>query len=141
MKRFFKNENGSVLIADTLMSTIFILAIVFTALYFLTIFPQQYLLNTQAQALAKTAEIAGGIGTDVDNVRLELEKSGKIDSVEWTANKWLDSKRMPLHTPFKVKIKKVVPVTIFKPAFSESYPLKIELTATASGLTEVYYKP
>lgn len=141
MKKFLYDEGGSVLVVDTLMATIFILAMTFTVLYFFTIFPQQYTLNTQAQALAKAAEITGGIGVDVDNLRTELEKSGKIDSVEWKANKWLDAKRIPLHTPFTVTVKKVVPITIFKPAFSESYPLKIELSATASGLTEVYYKP
>ncbi len=139
--KYIKDERGSVTVADMLVCTVIILSIAFTALYMLTIFPQQYTLHTQAQALAKAAEVTGGTGPEVDAVRADLEKTSPIDRVEWKASNWLDATRMKLHTPFTVTAYKVVEIRMFKPAFGESYPIKIELKATASGLTEVYYKP
>lgn len=141
MRKIIKDKSGSVTVTDMLICTVIILSIAFTALYMLTIFPQQYTLHTQAQAIAKAAEVTGGIGPEVDAVRSGLEKTSPIDRLEWKASKWLDSTRMQLHTPFTVTAYKVVEIKIFKPAFGESYPIKIELKAAASGLTEVYYKP
>jgi Flp pilus assembly protein TadG len=117
---------------------IFVLMAMLLSVY--PIFTVQQSLNSTVRHIARTAEITGNAGTEIDAL-LENMPSVKPDSLVWNTT-WKDpgAKTMQLKTPFTVTAKKLVPLQIIGPLFGEQLVIKIEVTASASGISEVYYK-
>lgn len=104
------------------------------------IFTVSQSLNNTVRHIARTAEITGNAGDEIDAL-LEIIPSVKPDTLAWNTT-WKDpnAKTIQLKTPFSVTAKKLVPLQIVGPLFGEPLVIRIEITATASGISEVYYK-
>lgn len=109
----------------------------------LAIFPilsAQQSLNNTVRQIARTVEITGNAGTEVDAL-LDQLSSAKPDAITWETT-WKDptNKTIQLKTPFTVTAVKAVPLTIISPSFGDPVVINIRITASASGISEVYYK-
>jgi Flp pilus assembly protein TadG len=117
---------------------IFVLMAMLLSVY--PIFTVQQSLNNTVRHIARTAEITGNASIEIDTL-LENISSVKPDSLIWSTT-WKDpvAKTIQLKTPFTVTTKKLVPLQIIGPLFGEPLVIKIEVSASASGISEVYYK-
>jgi len=72
---------------------------------------------------------------------LDQLTSTKPDSLTWQTT-WKDpaNKTIQLKTLFTVTANKTVPLTIISPSFGDPLVIEINITASASGISEVYYK-
>ena len=109
----------------------------------LAVFPiltaQQSLNNTVSQ-IVRTVEITGNAGSEVDSLLNQLT-SVKPDNLTWQTT-WKDAanKTIQLKTSFTVNATKRVPLIVLKPSFWDPLVIEIEISATASGISEVYFK-
>jgi len=108
------------------------------------IFTTQLTLNAEAQSIAHIAEVTGGAGDEVNAeiTRLQTASGIMVESINWDTT-WLNStnKTIQLRTPFTVTLTKKVEIPVINPAMGESGPVTVTLHASASGISEVYYKP
>lgn len=117
---------------------IFVLMAMLLSVY--PIFTVQQSLNNTVRHIARTAEITGNAGDEIDAL-LESIPSVKPDTLVWNTT-WKDpsTKTIQLKTPFTVTAKKVVPLQVIGPLFGEPLIIRIEISASASGISEVYFK-
>jgi hypothetical protein len=117
---------------------IFVLMAMLLSIY--PIFTIQQSLNNTVRHIARTAEITGNAGNEIDAL-LDTIPSVKPDTLVWNTT-WKDpgTKTIQLKTPFIVTAKKLVPLQIIGPLFGEPLVIRIEISASASGISEVYYK-
>lgn len=109
----------------------------------LAVFPilsAQQSLNSTVRQIVRTVEITGNAGTEVDMLLAQLT-SAKPDNLAWQTV-WKDAanKSIQLKTPFTLTATKVVPLVVLRPSFGNPLVIEIEITATASGISEVYFK-
>ncbi len=109
----------------------------------LAVFPiltaQQSLNNTVSQ-IVRTVEITGNAGAEVDSLLNQLT-SVKPDNLTWQTT-WKDAanKTIQLKTAFTVTATKKVQLVVLRPSFGDPLVIEIEISATASGISEVYFK-
>lgn len=144
MKRFFKEERGSSQVVSLMIILPVLLSVTITFLFMFPVFTTQLTLNTQAKSIAHIAEVTGRAGEEVEAEinRLQAASGITIDSITWDTA-WLNStdQTMQLRTPFTVTLTKQVDIPIINPGLAGSGPITITLHASASGISEVYYKP
>jgi len=109
----------------------------------LAVFPilsAQQSLNSTVRQIVRTVEITGNAGTEVDTLLTQLT-SAKPDNLTWQTS-WKDAsnKTIQLKTPFTVTATKVVPLVVLRPSFGDPLVIEVEISATASGISEVYFK-
>jgi hypothetical protein len=125
---------------------ILILLIVFMSCVFIfPLYTTYQALRTEARQLVSVAEDAGRVGPEVDTARIKLESASGVvpDSVTWSAD-WhnASARSIQLGDLFTVRLEKIHRIPIFTPAWSKtSYGVDVNLVATSSGVSEVYYKP
>ena len=141
MKRKFirdQTAEGYIDVAITML-IIFVLMASLLALY--PIFTAQQSLNQTAQYTARTIELYG----KADDETLEsVTADGTFlmpDSVVVEAE-WQDAaeKTIQLKNAFTVTMTKTVPIVILRPALGEPVVINVQITATARGISEVYWK-
>jgi hypothetical protein len=144
MKGFLKDENGSSQVVSMMILLPVVLAIAITLLFIFPIFTTQQTLNAQAKSIAHTAEITGRVGPEVQDMITRLEDTSGVtpDSVTWDTA-WLDEEQqtIQLRTPFTVTLTKKLKLPFITPIIGESRAITVELQSSASGISEVYYKP
>lgn len=109
----------------------------------LAVFPiltAQQSLNNTVRQIVRTVEITGNAGTEVDNLLTQIT-SVKPDNLTWQTT-WKDAanKTIQLKTSFTLTATKKVPLVVLRPSFGEPLVIEIEISATASGISEVYFK-
>lgn len=109
----------------------------------LAIFPiltAQQSLNNTVRQIVRTVEITGNAGVEVDTLLNQLT-SVKPDNLIWQTT-WKDAanKTIQLKTAFTVTATKKVPLVVLRPSFGDPLVIEIEISATASGISEVYFK-
>lgn len=109
----------------------------------LAVFPiltAQQSLNNTVRQIVRTVEITGNAGSEVDFLLNQLT-SVKPDNLTWQTS-WKDAaiKTIQLKTVFTVTATKKVPLVVAKPSFGDPLVIEIEISATASGISEVYFK-
>ena len=141
MKRKFirdQTAEGYIDVAITML-IIFVLMASLLALY--PIFTAQQSLNQTAKYTARTIELYGKADDEtLESVTIDgnfLEP----DSVEVEVV-WQDAaeKTIQLKTPFTVTMTKTVPIVILRPALGEPVVINVQITVTARGISEVYWK-
>jgi Flp pilus assembly protein TadG len=142
MKRinnFTRDQTG-----DGYLDIAIVIIIVFLLLAsLLGLFPvlsAQQSLNGTARQIARTIEITGSAGTDLEQT---IQEIGGITAADVDVDTvWHDpaDKTIQLKTPFKVTVTKNVPITIFRPSFGDPIVFNIEIKAIADGISEVYFK-
>jgi ABC-type transport system involved in cytochrome bd biosynthesis fused ATPase/permease subunit len=139
-RRFIRDQTAEgyidvaiiVLIVFTLMASLLALYPIFTA---------QQSLNQTAKYTARTIELYG----KADDETLEsVTADGSLlepDSVA-VDTEWYDAaaKTIQLKTLFTVTVTKTVTIVILRPALGEPIVINIQITATAKGVSEVYWK-
>lgn len=144
MRRFLKEEKGSSQVVSLMIILPVVLSIVITFLFMFPIFTTQLTLNMQAKSIAHVAEVSGRVGNEVEAEisRLQTASGITVDSITWDTA-WLNStdQTIQLRTPFVVTIEKEVEIPIINPELTGSGPVTVTLHASASGISEVYYKP
>jgi len=141
MKRKFirdQTAEGYIDVAITML-IIFVLMASLLALY--PIFTAQQSLNQTAQYMARTIELYG----KADDETLESVTSDGTflapDSVNVEAE-WQDAaeKTIQLKNAFIVTMTRAIPIVIMRPALGEPVVINVQITATARGISEVYWK-
>lgn len=109
----------------------------------LAVFPiltAQQSLNNTVRQIVRTVEVTGNAGAEVDSLLNQLT-SVKPDNLTWQTT-WKDAanKTIQLKTAFTVTATKKVPLVVLRPSFGDPLVIEIEISATASGISEVYFK-
>ncbi len=142
--RFIKEEKGDLFVS--MGYGIIILLIIFLTCFFaFPVYSKYQALHTEARQLVSVAENVGIIGQEVEEAKKKLENaSGMVpDSMIWDAN-WHNAtnKTIQLGDLFTLKLEKKHIIPIFTPAWSnKSYGFEVNLIATVTGISEVYFKP
>ena len=143
MKRktsFIRDQTGegyidvaiTILIVFTLMTSLMALFPIFTA---------QQSLNRTVEYMARTMELYGK--ADDETLQSVTENGNFVSpdsiTVETT---WEDpaEKTIQLKTLFVVTVTKTVPITILRPAMGEPVTISVRISASAQGISEVYWK-
>ena len=122
----------TVLILFTLMASLMALFPIFTA---------QQSLNQTAKYMARTMELYG----KADGATLQsVTEDGDFvepDTVE-VDTEWYDaaSKTIQIKTRFTVTVSRTVPIVILRPALGDPLVFYVQITASANGISEVYWK-
>lgn len=142
MKRitnFTRDQTGDGYI-DIAIVIIIIFLLLASLLGLFPVLSVQQSLNGAARQLARTIEITGSAGADLEQTIQEIGIIITSDVDIQTV--WHDPsvKTIQLKTPFKVTVTKNVPITIFRPSFGDPIIFNVEIKASADGISEVYYK-
>ncbi len=122
----------TILIVFTLMASLLALYPMFTA---------QQSLNQTAKYTARTIELYGKaddetLASVTEDSRFLVPDSVEIDT-EWQD---ITAKTIQLKTLFIVTVTKTVPIVILRPALGDPVVINVQITATARGVSEVYWK-
>ena len=105
------------------------------------IFSAQQSLNQTAKYVARTVELYGKaddatLQSVTDNKNFLVPDSVEIDT------EWHDAaaKTIQLKTPFTVTITKKVSIIILRPALGEPLTIDVQITSSARGISEVFFK-
>lgn len=139
MNAFFKDQSGEGYV-DIAIIILIVFILMASLLAVFPILSAQQSLNNTVRQIVRTVEITGNAGTEVDTLMTQLT-SAKPDRLIWQTI-WKDAanKTIQLKTPFAVTATKVVPLVVLKPSFGEPLVIEVEISATASGISEVYFK-
>lgn len=141
MKRKFIRDQTAEGYIDVAVTMLIIFVFMASLLALYPIFTAQQSLNQMAQYTARTIELYG----KADDETLEsVTSDGSFlipDSVEVEAE-WQDAaaKTIQLKDSFTVAMTKTVPIVILRPALGEPVVIDVQITATARGISEVYWK-
>lgn len=140
MKRKFIRDQTAEGYIDVAITILIIFVIIASLLAIYPIFTAQQSLNQTAKYLARTIELYGKAD---DETLASVTADGFLapDSVDVEAE-WQNSaeKTIQLKNPFIVTITKTVPIVILRPALGEPVVINVQITATAFGISEVYWK-
>ncbi len=141
MKRKFIRDQTAEGYIDVAITMLIIFVFMASLLALYPIFTAQQSLNQTAQYTARTIELYG----KADDETLEsVTTDGAFlapDNVDVEVV-WQDAaeKTIQLKTPFTVTMTKTVPIVILRPALGEPVVINVQITATARGISEVYWK-
>jgi len=143
MKRktsFIRDQTGegyidvaiTILIIFTLMASLMALFPIFTA---------QQSLNRTVEYMVRTVELYGK--ADDETLQSVTENGNFVTPESVTVETtWEDAaeKTIQLKTLFVVTVTKTVPITILRPAMGEPVTISVRISASAQGISEVYWK-
>lgn len=141
MKRKFIRDQTAEGYIDVAIAILIVFTLMASLLALFPIFTAQQSLNQTARYMARTIELYG----KADDETLEaVTTDGDFlipDSVEINTQ-WQDAaeKTIQLKTSFTVAITKTMPIVILRPALGEPVVINVQITATARGISEVYWK-
>lgn len=141
MKRnFIRDQTGegfidvaiTILIVFTLMASLMALFPIFTA---------QMSLNQTAKYMARTVELYGKADDDTLQSITESGEFIEPDSIS-VETEWENAseKTIQLKTPFTITITKTLSIIIMRPAVGDPVAIDVCITASANGISEVYWK-
>ena len=136
---FIRDQTGDGYI-DVAIVILIVFALMASFLAIFPIFTAQQSLNNTARQIARTVEVTGRAGPEVDDY-LNTCPGLVPDSIQYETV-WLDKnkKTIQLKTPFTVTASKKVSIVILRPSFGKSLAIQVQITASASGISEVYWK-
>lgn len=137
--RLIKDQSGEGYV-DLAIVILIIFVLMASLLAVFPILSTQQSLHSTVRQIVRTVEITGNAGTEVDTLLTQLT-SAKPDSLSWQTS-WKDAsnKTIQLKMPFTVTATKVVPLVVLRPSFGDPLVIEVEISATASGISEVYFK-
>ena len=141
MKRnFIRDQTGNGYI-DIAIAVLIIFTLMASLMALFPIFTTQQSLNRTTEYMARTIELHGK--ADDETLRSVTESGNFVVpdniTVETT---WEDAaeKTIQLKTLFVVTVTKAVPITIIRPAMGDPITVNIRISASAQGISEVYWK-
>ena len=138
--RFFRDQSGEGYV-DVAIAIIIIFAVVAGIFSLFPIYTTYQTLNATARQIAHVVEVCGQ--ADDATIALATGREGFIepdniifDTVWHNAS----TKKIQLKTPFTVTISKQVLIPILRPMTGSPIGFRIGVSASASGISEVYWK-
>jgi len=139
-KRFIRDQTGEGFI-DVAVTILIIFVLMASLMALFPIFTAQQDLNQTAKYMARTVELCGK--ADDETLQSVTENSNfiKPDSIDISTD-WENAadKTIQLKTPFTVTVTKTVQIVILRPALGDPVTTKVKITASANGISEVYWK-
>ncbi len=140
MKRKFIRDQTAEGYIDVAVTILIVFTLMASLLALYPIFTAQQSLNQTAKYMARTIELYGKAD---DETLASVTADGFFapDSVEVEAE-WQNAaeKTIQLKYSFTVTITKTVPIVILRPALGDPVVINVQITATARGISEVYWK-
>ena len=141
MKRKFIRDQTAEGFIDVAITILIIFTLMASLMALYPVFTTQQSLNQTVKYMARTVELYGKADDETlqsitgDDNYIEPESI----SVE---TEWEDSaeKTIQLKTPFTVTITKTVSIIIMRPALGDPIAINILISASANGISEVYWK-
>jgi Flp pilus assembly protein TadG len=139
-RRFIRDRTGEGYV-DVAITLLIVITFFASLMALFPIFTAQQNLNQTAKYMARTVELYG----KADDATLQsvtvnghyiVPDTVEVDTVWYDVNQ----KTIQLKTPFVVTVTKTVPISIMRPALGESVEIKVKITASARGISEVYWK-
>lgn len=137
-RKFIRDRTGEAYV-DLAITTLIIFTFMASLMVLFPIFTTQQALNNTARQLARMAEVTGSAQDAEDEVcTLSVLQP---DSIAWGTD-WQDTstRTIQLKTPFTVTVTKRVSIVIFRPALADPIAIHITISASARGVSEVYWK-
>ena len=139
-RRFIRDQTGEGYV-DVLITLLIIITFFVSLMALFPIFTVQQDLNQTVKYMARTMELYGKADDETlqavtENGNFIVPDTLEVDTV------WEDAaqKTIQLKTPFVVIITKTVPIVIMRPALGDPVVFNIKITASAHGISEVYWK-
>ena len=142
MKRRFIRDQTAEGYIDVAITILIVFTLMASLLALYPIFTAQQSLNQTAKYTARTIELYGKAD---DETLAFVTADGSLlepDSVS-VDTEWYDAtaKTIQLKTLFTVTVTKTVPIVILRPALGDPVIINVNISATARGISEVYWKP
>lgn len=139
-RKFIRDQTGEGYI-DVAVTIIILFTLMASLMALFPIFSAQQSLNQTAKYVARTVELYGKaddatLQSVTDNKNFLVPDSVEIDT------EWHDAaaKTIQLKTPFTVTITKKVSIIILRPALGEPLTIDVQITSSARGISEVFFK-
>ncbi len=141
MKRKFIRDQTAEGYIDIAIIILIVFALMASLLALYPIFTAQQSLNQTAKYTARTIELYGKADGETLTSITEDDRFLEPDGVE-IDTEWHDAtaKTIQLKTIFSVTLTKTVPIVILRPALGDPVVINVQITASARGVSEVYWK-
>jgi len=141
MKRKFIRDQTAEGYIDVAITVLILFTLMASLMALFPIFTAQQSLNQTAKYTARTIELYGKADDETLQTVTEDENFLMPDSVE-IDTEWYDAaeRTIQLKTPFAVTITKTISIVILRPALGEPLTIDVQISATAHGISEVYFK-
>lgn len=141
MKRNFIRDQTAEAYIDVAITILILFTLMASLMALFPIFTAQQSLTQTAKYMARTVELYGKADDETlqsvtDNENFLAPDSVEIDT-EWHA---AAAKTLQLKTPFTIMVTKTVSIVILRPALGEPITIDVQITASARGISEAYWK-
>lgn len=139
-RKFIRDQTGEGFI-DVAITILIIFTLLASILTLYPIITAQQSLNQTAKYMARTVELYGKADDETlqslmgDGVFLEPDNIS-VETVWENATE----KTIQLKTPFTLTVTKTVSIIILRPALGDPVTIDVTITASAQGISEVYWK-
>lgn len=139
-KRFIRDQTAEGYI-DVAITMLIIFTLMASLMALFPLFTAQQSLNQTARYMARTVELYGKADDATLNSVTEDGDFTVPDSVE-IETQWFDASQrtIQLKTQFTVTVVKTVPIVILSPALGDPLVINVRISASANGISEVYWK-
>lgn len=140
LRRVVVRRNGNTYI-EAIIAVCLLFSIIATFLFLPPVYAWKQNVDTMARKLVRAVEVSGEINADIDALYTRLsDELGIHPTITWEATYIGDTKKIQLRDTFRLTLSSEYPITIFEPTFSDPVQVKIPITVTLTGVSEVYHK-
>ena len=137
-KNLFQDRRGEGYI-DTALMIVIVFTLMISLMFVFSIFTTYLGLNSTAKQLAHGIEVYG----QADDATIALISGGELSAADVQVDTtWYNSARrtIQLKTPFTVTVHERINIPILKFITGDAVNIKLNLSASAEGISEVYWK-
>lgn len=141
MKRKFIRDQTAEGYIDVAITILILFTLLASLMALFPIFTAQQSLNQTAKYMARTVELYGKADDETLTSVTDNESFLAPDSVQIDTDWYDDTARtIQLKTPFTVTLTKTVSIVILRPALGEPLTINMRISASARGISEVFWK-
>lgn len=137
-RNLFQDRRGEGYI-DTALMIVIVFTLMISLMFVFSIFTTYLSLNSTAKQLAHGIEVYG----QADAATIALISGGELSAADVQVDTtWYNASRrtIQLKTPFTVTVHERINIPILKFITGDAVNIKLNLTASAEGISEVYWK-
>ena len=137
-KNLFQDRRGEGYI-DTALMIVIVFTLMISLMFVFSIFTTYLGLNSTAKQLAHGIEVYG----QADDATIALISGGELSAADVQVDTtWYNAARrtIQLKTPFTVTVHERINIPILKFITGDAVNIKLNLSASADGISEVYWK-
>ena len=137
-RNLFQDRRGEGYI-DTALMIVIVFTLMISLMFVFSIFTTYLSLNSTAKQLAHGIEVYG----QADAATIALISDGELTDADVQVDTtWHNASRktIQLKTPFTVTVHKRINIPVLKFITGDAVNIKLNLTASADGISEVYWK-